>query len=94
MKEHYFAHSRFFADVEGLLYLRGLRLNEFADVLKVSRTTIWRWKRGRAAMPVEAFLMFCNLLELEPADYFRLDLSATQLKNEINEKFPERKRND
>ena len=91
MKEQYFAHGRFFADVEGLLYLRGLRLNDFVDILKVSRTTAWRWKRGRAAMPVDVFLMFCNLLNLEPSDYFKLDYDAIQLNREISEKFPERK---
>lgn len=88
MKENYVDTNHFFADVEQQLYWHGLRLNAFCDVVNVSRQTMWRWKRGRAVLPVNVFYMFCNLLNLDASDYLVENKEARELKAEFDKNFP------
>lgn len=88
MDAKYIDYPAFFGAVEAQLYRRGLKLNDLLDIMKVSRATTWRWKRGRAVIPADTFYMLCYITELNPDVFVKPDADAMRFHEYINQQFP------
>lgn len=88
MDVRYIDYPAFFGAVEAQLYRRGLKLNDLCEIMKVSRATTWRWKRGRAVVSVDIFYMLCYITALDPNQFVKPELEAMKFHAHLDEKFP------
>lgn len=86
----WFSSETFWHEVEGKLYQRGVySMNEFlVTALGVSRTTIWRWKKGRGETPVSVIYALSELLVIDLEKHRQLNMDALKAKEVFNLVFP------
>lgn len=85
----WFSNETFWNEVQAKLLQRGVHsMNEFLmTALGVSRTTIWRWKRGRGETPVSVVYALSELLTIDLETHRQLNMDALKAKEIFDRVF-------
>lgn len=88
----WFNHVTFWESVQGLLYQRGIhKMNEWVEEhFHVSRTTIWRWKKGRGDTPISVIYALSEMLGMNLEDYRQMNFDAARAKGVFQDVWPKR----
>lgn len=61
-----------------VIYMRridaGMMPDEIAYLVGMEKSTVYKYERGESNMKMQHFLAFCNVFDLDPREFFELEM--------------------